>query len=289
MIIDCHYHLEPRIESLSDLLKKMHECHIDKVALIPTMIDPFPEPPEILLSLFMKLLKNKALRPLAKLLCSNFTNQGDIQILSKSYSIYPEPDNTTVFDVIDRYPYNFLGWIFVNPQSNQNMVSEVLKWIDHPNCVGIKAHPFWHRFPPLYLVDVAKIAVQKDKPLLLHLGFNDHGNFNSLIQAVPEIKLILAHAAFPEFYDTWKIIKKLPNVYVDISQTSYINEQTIKEVVNFLGPGKCLFGTDGPYGSKDRDGLFDFNIILKQVKHLFPEAIDQNRILGENFLKLVKL
>ncbi|KPA18380.1 Amidohydrolase 2 [Candidatus Magnetomorum sp. HK-1] len=288
MIIDCHFHLETRILDLSELIQKMEECHIDKVALIPTMVDPFPEPKEILLRLLQKLLKSQTFRPLARLLCSNFTKQGDIQILSKSYHIYPEPDNETIFDVIDRYPDHFFGWIFINPKSNQNIESEIFRWIDHPNCVGIKAHPFWHRYPPSELIPAAKIATQKEKPMLLHLGFDAHGDFKSLIQAVPEVKLILAHAAFPEFSDIWKTIKSFSNVYVDISQTSYVNEQTIKDVVNFLGPEKCLFGTDGPYGSMGKDGLFDFNVILKQVKQIFPEADIQKKILGENFQSLIK-
>jgi predicted metal-dependent TIM-barrel fold hydrolase len=34
MIIDCHYHFEPRLLTEGQLLKKMDECGVDKVALM---------------------------------------------------------------------------------------------------------------------------------------------------------------------------------------------------------------------------------------------------------------
>ncbi len=34
MIIDCHYHFEPKLLTADKLLKKMDECGVDKVALM---------------------------------------------------------------------------------------------------------------------------------------------------------------------------------------------------------------------------------------------------------------
>jgi len=289
MIIDCHFHYDPRIISLPELIQKMNQTQIDKVALMPSMIDPFPEPPSMLIDMLQFLLKRKIFRPLAHRLCANFTKKGDIQILFKSYAIYPTPDNSQVFHIIDQYPDKFLGWIFINPVSDQNVESEILQWIEHPNCVGIKAHPFWHRYAPVELISAAKIAVKNGKPMLIHCGFNAHGNYLSLIQAVPELKLILAHAAFPGYFDDWQVIQSYPNVYVDLSQTSYINKQTIQDVVNILGWQRCLFGTDGPYGSRDTNGLFSFDLIKSQIESLFLDLDCQQGILGENFKHLAQI
>src|SRR5437660_11107122 len=40
MIIDAHYHLDPRLESMDRLLAQMREHRIDRVALIATACDP---------------------------------------------------------------------------------------------------------------------------------------------------------------------------------------------------------------------------------------------------------
>jgi predicted TIM-barrel fold metal-dependent hydrolase len=265
----------------------MSQSKIDKVALMPSMIDPFPEPPSILIDILQFLLKRKIFRPLAHHLCANFSQKGDIQILLKNYSIYPKPDNRQIFDIIDQYPDKFLGWIFINPASDQDVISEISKWIDHPNCVGIKAHPFWHRYAPMELFPTAKIIEKKGLPLLIHCGFDTHGDYLSLVKAVPDLKLILAHAAFPEYDDNWQVIQSYPNVYVDLSQTSYINKQTIQDVVNILGWKRCLFGTDGPYGSKDNHGQFCFDIIKSQIESLFSDLDCQQGILGGNFMDLI--
>jgi len=287
--IDCHFHYDPRILSHSDLIRKMAQSRVDKVALMPSMIDPFPEPPSIMVNMLQFLLKSHMFRPLAHRLCTNFSKSGNIRILFNSYSIYPKPDNSQVFSIVDQYPDKFFAWIFINPASDQDVESEILKWVDHPNCVGIKAHPFWHRYEPVKLISAAKIAKTKDKPLLIHCGFDKHGDFLSLMKNIPELKLILAHAAFPNYFDNWQEMKSYPNIFVDLSQTSYVNTQTIIDVVNALGWQKCLFGTDGPYGSRDSNGAFNFGIIKTQIESLFPDLDCQQGILGNNFRKLTNI
>ena len=44
------------------------------------------------------------------------------------------------------------------------------------------------------------------------------------------------------------MIRDSPNVLVDLSQTSYVGRRMLRDVVGALGPDRCLYGTDGPYG-----------------------------------------
>jgi predicted TIM-barrel fold metal-dependent hydrolase len=53
---------------------------------------------------------------------------------------------------------------------------------------------------------------------------------------------------FPFILKHGNKIKSYKNVYIDLSQTSYLNDRMTKEAVDYLGVEKCLFGTDGPYG-----------------------------------------
>jgi predicted TIM-barrel fold metal-dependent hydrolase len=123
--------------------------------------------------------------------------------------------------------------------------------------------------------------------MLLHLGFDGHNDYQALRKAVPGLKLVLAHAAFPYYSKTWKEINDLPNVYVDLSSSVYVDEAFTRQAVRALGADRCLFGTDGPYGSQAPSGGFDPGIIKRRIAKLFPDEQVQAKLLGGNFLKLV--
>ncbi len=287
MIIDCHFHLEERLLSIPGLLRKMDENGIDRVALMGALNDPFPEPLTAGVKISQFLLKRKALRWMGRRLTATFNADGNIHLpTGQTIVIYPDPDNVPVFTAIETYPEKFIGWIFVNPRGKIDQKQQVLRWIDHPSCMGIKAHSFWHRYDPVELAPLAEIAAQRGKPLLIHAGFNGNGDFLALLNEVPGLKLILAHAGFPEFADTWKTVRGMKNVYVDLSQTSYLSRRTIRETVDFMGPERCLFGTDGPFGFHGRDGLFDMSVIKTWIETLFRDSGVRRRILGENFAEI---
>jgi uncharacterized protein len=283
MVIDCHYHHEERILSVNDLLKEMDKCGIGKTALMGGMVEPFAEPPEILIKALQILLEKSALRGIGKAMISNFTNQGDIKILGKPYQIYKDPDNESVFEVVGKYPERFLGWVFVNPRGRKDQVEEFEKYKDHPGFVGVKAHSFWHRFRPVELEPVAVRLAKIGKPLIIHVGFGEEGNFEALLAKVPDLKLILAHAGFPCYADTWKKIKARKNVYLDLSQTSYTSERATRETVDYLGADRLLFGTDGPFGFHGPDHAYDYGYIKRRIERMFPDIVIQEKLLGGNF------
>ncbi len=102
---------------------------------------------------------------------------------------------------------------------------------------------------------------------MIHLGFNAHGDYNALIEQVPKLKLILAHAGFPRYADIWKEIKENKNVYMDISAVAYVDGKTTRQLVDYLGAERCLYGTDGPYTKIDEDGKFDRSLRVKPSTH----------------------
>ena len=286
MVIDCHYHLEERLLKTEELLQKMDTAGVAKTALMGCQVDPYPEPPSLLINLLHVLLTQGFLRSIGKLFVAQFDSAGNIKILGKSYPIYPDPDNAAVFATVEKYPDRFLGWIFVNPQGKKDQVAEFEKWKGTPGWVGVKAHCFWNHHAPIALVPVAEKLAKTGKPLLIHAGYGVEGDFMALLKEVPNLKLILAHTGFPLYYDTWKRIGHMKNVFVDLSQTSYVNEKTLRKAVEYLGVERCLFGTDGPYGFHGSDGKFDYGLIKKRIENLFPDQGVQRRLLGENFAEL---
>jgi predicted TIM-barrel fold metal-dependent hydrolase len=289
MIVDCHYHLERRLLTDDELLKKMDECEVDKVALMGVINEPIHKPSEFLLNILRFTLTHRSFRFLAKILAANFTSEGDIKLPTGIFHLYPNPKNEPIFQAVADKPDRFIGWVFVNPKGGTDQIQELKKWIDSPGFVGVKAHPFWHRYEPVELLPIADQLVKMGKPLLIHAGFDEHGDYDVLLQKVSGLKLILAHAGFPLYFDTWKKIKNNKNVYVDLSQTSYLNDRTTRQAIEYLGVERCLFGTDGPYGVHGDDDLFDYSFIKRRIERLFPDKEIQKKLLGENFLELIQI
>ena len=170
----------------------------------------------------------------------------------------------------------------MNPRGKNAPSAVYEKWKNTPGVVGIKAHSFWHHFKPVELAPVARELAKTGKPLLIHVGFGEEGDFYSLLKEVPDLKLILAHAGFPVYRETWERIKGNKNVYVDLSQTSYVGNGITKAVVGYLGVERCLFGTDGPFGFYASDKKFDYGFIKRRLERLFPDKGVKKKLLGEN-------
>jgi uncharacterized protein len=288
MVIDCHYHLEERVYNKTELLKEMDRSGVSRIGLMGSMVEPFPEPPKPILRVLQFILEHRPLRGLGKALVANFTPQGEVKILGKPFYIEPDPDNGVVFDAVREHPDRFLGWVFVNPKGKKDQVAELEKYKDNDGFIGVKAHPFWHHFTPIELLPVAERLAKIGKPLIIHCGFGEEGNFGALLHKVPELKLILAHTGFPEYSDTWKAVLPWKNVSLDLSQTSYVSEKATREAVSYLGADRLVFGTDGPYGFHDEQGRYDYGYIKRRIERLFPEEIVK-KLLGENFARLVGL
>ena len=289
MIIDCHYHLEERVFTVERLIGEMQKAGIDKVALMGSIIGPFTEPPRILINLLQRLLENSFSRSIGKAFVSNFTDHGDVRILGKPYPLATDPDNEKVFNAVRKYPDKFLGWIFVNPRGKNNQVEEYEKYKDEKGFIGVKAHPFWHHFAPVELAPVAERLAKTGKPLLIHAGFGEEGNYEALLKKVPDLKLVLAHAGFPCYSDTWKKIKPLKNVYMDLSQTTYTSGKATRQAVDMFGAERLFFGTDGPFGFHGSDHQYDYGFIKRRIEGMFADVIIREKLLGGSFAKVVGL
>jgi len=284
MIIDSHYHLEERLLTVEELLEKMDESGVEKIALMAVMNNLIADTKDFIMAMMRFLLTHRRLREIGKRMIANFDADGNIQIPNGIIEIYPDPDNEPVFKAIKDHPDRFLGWIFVNPRGKNDPIKEFERWKEEPGFVGVKAHPFWHRFRPVELLPVAERVAEMGKPLLIHVGFGVDGDFNALVEKVPNLKLILAHAGFPCYSDTWKEIKGYENIMVDLSARAYVDRKITRQVVETLGVDRVVFGTDGPYGYNGEDGKFEYGYIKKRIEELFPDQRDQKKILGENFI-----
>jgi uncharacterized protein len=287
MIADVHYHLDPRLESLERLLSQMREHGIDRVALIATMCDPLHIGP--LAWKFGKLMRGAlagAAPRVGQLLYRSTVRGGRVSFLGHSSAIYERPDNDAVERAMTAHPDKLSGWFFVNP-TVPGTLDEASRRLRGPGWIGVKAHPFWHRYPVAALDDVAALCQDLGKPMLVHLGAGgERGDFRRLPQRFPRLRIVYAHAGIPWYRTLWEDAVRRDHVFVDLS-SPYLDKALRYEALRALGPARCLYGSDGPYGYPGADGGYDHGAILGQIRRCGLGDRDLERVLGGNFAALV--
>jgi predicted TIM-barrel fold metal-dependent hydrolase len=287
MIADAHYHLDPRLESVERLLAQMREHGIGRVALIAAVCDPLhiSKAGAAFAKSMRRALQGSAPRLGRILYCSTVHRSGRVSFLGKSSTIYPAPDNDAVEGLLSAHPDKFVGWVFLNPRAKAP-VEEAERRFRHPGWIGIKAHPFWHRYPVALLDDVAALCQERDKPMLVHLGAGEkRGDFRHLPERFPRLKIVYAHAGIPWYASLWGDALRRDNIFVDLS-SPYLDETLRRRALWALGAARCLYGSDGPYGYPARDGGYDHGAILRQIERAGLRSQDLDRVLSGNFKAL---
>ncbi len=282
MIIDAHYHLEERMQPLTALLEQMDKHKIGRIALIATQCDPLPwDMTSNTGSIFLRTLLDSRLREKGlQLYRSTVTADGKFNVLGKHYAIYPVPDNATVARAMQAHPDRFKGWIFVNPGA-ADPFPELEKWDTQPGWIGVKSHPFWHRYPVKLLDGVAGYCAEKHWPLLVHLGGDiECGDFRYLPERHPTLKIVYAHAGVPFYRELWNYARDQPNIFVDLSSDAYVDNRVRLTVIRQLGAQRCLVGTDGPYCNADHGKM------VENILRLPITDADKECVLGGNFQAL---
>jgi predicted TIM-barrel fold metal-dependent hydrolase len=283
MIVDAHYHLEPRMESVDKLLEQMDLHGIDHVALMATLQDPVEVQgmTRKFAAIVRKMLASRWPGMGLLLYRTTVTAEGQLSVLGRTYAIYEAPDNGEVARATQSHPDKFYGWIFVNP-SVGDPLAELERWAGQPGWIGVKTHPFWHRYPVAMLDDVAAYCDDKNWPLLMHLGGDqERGDYRYLPERHRNLKVIYAHAGVPFYEEVWDCAKSSGNVFVDLSSPIYVGDQVRLGAVKALGAEKCLHGTDGPYGDAEQ------GMMLQRVLRLPLSDAEKERILGGTFAELI--
>jgi len=289
MVIDCHMHLDPEMFPVDRMLACMDAKGIDKTALIATMVEPF------YLGGFAKVNAQRLLRsallkanPVGRAIYqSTVTGKGYFMLLGKKYRIYEKPDNAPVAEAVQAHPDRFYGWIFVNPAKDQDPVAEIEKWSGIPGMIGVKAHPFWHAYPVSKLEPVAAWCREHGFPMLIHLGQKaGSGDYELLPRKFQGLKLIYAHAGVPYFTELWQYAQSQKDVYIDLS-SPYVDAKVSRGALDVLGAGKCLYGTDGPYGEQDPGADYDYGEIKARIDNLGLSQGESAMVLAGNFEMLL--
>ena len=287
-IIDCHSHFDPEIKTVESILESMKMNNISRVALMSKVThEPLYIKSLTLMSIQRNLLQHNFSRNILKTLDNSFHKaDGDwnpwyrkLMGKSKKYKILLIPDNNTIFNVVNKYPSKFYGWLFLNPIA-QDCEAEYLKYSKNKNLCGLKVHPFWHRYDILKIKPIISIARKNKLPIMIHLGFDNDKNIIDLIYSNSDINFILSHCAFPYYLNLLKKIKNFNNLFVDLS-SHHVDKKIIRNTINLIGSDRCLFGVDDPYGGENMD-----KITIKSIENLSIEQNQKEDIFFNNFLKI---
>ncbi|MBI4541802.1 MAG: amidohydrolase [Gemmatimonadetes bacterium] len=295
MIIDCHAHLDERALALKTLVRKMDEEGITRVVLMARITETLePEKSAMLLAVQRTVMNSTALRPIAALTSTSFYDErGELRRAwrpftrgGKGYVKAQDPDNESVARALSLYPDRFWGWVFLEPKRMASPLEQLERWRTLPGMVGVKVHPYWHQYPVTDLRPIAQRAQELGLPLLIHLGFGAQGAYRWLIESFPRLRIVFAHAGIPYFKALWPLIRVHAHAFIDVS-SPHLSEAFVRRAVSVVGPEKCLYGTDSPYGFTLPDGSYDYARVKGWVERLPVSTAAREGILGANFLRLL--
>lgn len=130
-------------------------------------------------------------------------------------------------------------------------------------------------------IDILEKTVELGFPILAHATPHE---CEYLMAAVPECKLMMAHAAAQPFaHGDWNraimAAKRFPNLYLETA-SSTIDTAFLETCVRELGAEKIIFGTDIP--------LLDPYFQLSKIRDTCIEPDQLEKILGGNVLRLLR-
>lgn len=107
--------------------------------------------------------------------------------------------------------------------------------------------------------------------------FNMPGKFDEMAETFPNVTLIMAHIGEPDAIDAAiRVAKRRKNVYID---TASVQLSTLKKALKEIDSNKIMMGTDAPWG--------DFTLSIDLVKKATDDIEIQNKILGENIVRVL--
>jgi uncharacterized protein len=187
--------------------------------------------------------------------------------------------NEEVGRIVARSPGRFFGFAFVHAERDRGRIRPMVERTvrDFGFC-GIKLH----RHDAAITREVCQTARELSLPVLYDV-MGEVWVADLLAGEYPDVNFILPHLG--SFADDWRAqvaftdqLVRHPNIYTDTSGVRRFD--VLLDAVRRAGPGKVLFGSDGPW--------LHPGLELAKVRLLGLEPRDEQLILAGNFLRLAR-
>jgi len=199
-------------------------------------------------------------------------------VIPPFHSNYAEA-NDHLGRLVARYPDRLVGFAFVHSKRDAGRIFEMVgralkKW----RFRGIKVHGF----DAMPTREVCEAARKFRLPMLVDVVSRPEV-VDMLAPQYPDVNFIIPHLG--SFTDDWKAhqqvtyqIARYPNVYADTSAVRQFDY--LVQAIRRAGPGKLLFGSDGPW---THPGLE-----LHKIRLLGLPRDQQAMVLGGNVSRLLR-
>ncbi len=210
--------------------------------------------------------------------------------LGKGWLLEQIKDNKNVFGVLGINPFK------VNAKSIKETEALIKKGI----VKGLKIYLGYYSKYPFDKVysKFYQMAQKYGCPVIFHTGdtlslegkalikYAHPLNLDEVAVTYPKLKIIIAHAGYPWVLDAAEVAYKNKNVFVDVSgwaegnKINPFNRRYFKEILEYAGPDKIIYGSDWPLVS------------MKTYLGFFKKAIPKkhwNKVFYKNAASLFKL
>jgi predicted TIM-barrel fold metal-dependent hydrolase len=185
--------------------------------------------------------------------------------------------NREIASICSRHPDKLIGFAKHDPQTEGGRIAPMLR--DEVSKLGLRGLKL-HRLPTREIMDTVS---ELEIPILYHP--EKVANYHMIASEYPKVPLIMAHMGnfgsqnWTEHIEAIEVARRYPNVYLETS--SIVFWKYLELAAKELGPGKLIFGSDGPE--------LDSRVELHKVKllKLAPQA--EAQVLGGNIARLLKL
>ncbi|WP_119070646.1 amidohydrolase family protein [Rubrobacter indicoceani] len=155
--------------------------------------------------------------------------------------------NDILWEAYGEFPEHFVPFFRLNPHNDYDREFE--RCVER-GFVGLKLHPTSQNFDldDKRAVRLFTMAAEADLPVIIHAGFGMGRIVEPLlptVEANPDLRLLLGHAAFVEVLEAVKAFAPHPNV---LFETSVARAAEVYTLLTNLDPSRVVFGSDIPYG-----------------------------------------
>ncbi len=272
MIIDGHHHIEA---GHREILAYMDALGIDKTVLIGVGVSDLSvvtvrDVPVLRSDVLLRTLGVAKMRRLVRSRVLQDVLLGD-------------PLNDRVLDAMKAEPDRFLGFVFVNPES-ERCLAEIERCLDAGMC-GIKLallqYPTDLSGPRMR--KICEIARERQVPIFFHQGVTKEASDpRVMFEAFPEVTFIIAHAGVQYFREAVRWAQTKENVYIDTSSWM-VTVRKLKILCREIGAEKIIFGTDVPVMAKDPSKGMD------RIRQLQLSVSEEQLVLGGNLQRILGL
>lgn len=186
--------------------------------------------------------------------------------------------NREVARIVNSRPDRFYGFAFIHAQRDRTRIRMMVEEaVMRHGFVGIKVH----RHDAPITREVCEAARAFSLPVLYDV-VGEVSVVELLAQEYPDVTFIIPHLG--SFADDWRAqlalidhLVRHANIYADTSGVRRFD--LLEQAVQRAGPGKILFGTDGPW--------LHPVVELAKIKALRLTPDEEALILGQNLLRII--